>query len=156
MKKPFFVILIFLVVATGLILFATIAKSDGIVNDPSADLATNLVYWQEQAVALAAENKILKTDNERLKQENKWLNEDLADADMLILDLRANINDLAIKVEQMNSLRIQAENALSLANITIKNLEETIKKLSGVRFGLLIGATYDGGFGGMAGITINF
>ena len=151
MKKAFFIILTLLVMAVLIVVAANVVNAD-----PNLDLAESLAYWQEQAVALMTENTLLKVENERLTKENKWLQEDLVDADMLILDLRANINDLAIKVEQMNSLRLQAENALSLANITIKNLEETIKKLSGIRFGLLFGATYNGNFGAIAGVTINF
>ena len=95
-------------------------------------------------------------ENTRLTTENKALRLTLGDDEALIWSLRADLNNMAINVEKMNSLRLQAENALGLAIIEIEKLELTIKKLSGVRFGLIFSATFDGGFGGIAGVTISF
>ena len=127
-----------------------------VVAGPTEDLTEALVYWQEQALVLKQENEVLRVENTRLSTENKALRLTLGDAESLIWSLRADMNELALNVEKMNSLRLQAENALSLAIIEIEKLELTIKKLSGARFGLIFGATYNGSFGGLAGVTVNF
>ena len=70
--------------------------------------------------------------------------------------LREIINDMAIQNEKTNSLRIQAENDLNTVLEQVKVLEEAIKKLSGPKFGALIGATYTNGeYGLMAGVTVS-
>ena len=148
MKK---IISVMIIVITMVFLFPAV-----VVADPAADLAEALVYWQEQALLLRQENEVLRVENTRLTSENKALRLTLGDAEALIWSLRADLNAMAINVEKMNSLRLQAENALSLAIIEIEKLELTIKKLSGARFGLIFGAVYNGSFGGLAGVTVSF
>ena len=117
--------------------------------DPSTDLTEALLYWQEQALLLRQEIVLLRTENERLSTENKALRLTLNDAEALMLSLRVDL-------EKMNSLRLQAETSLSIAIAEIEQLELTIKKLSGARFGLIFGAVYNGSFGGLAGVTVSF
>ena len=124
--------------------------------DPTSDLAEAVTYWQEKAVEASGELNLLRAENQRLSTENTALKADLKDADKTIYELREIINDMAIQNEKTNSLRIQAENDLNTVLEQVKVLEEAIKKLSGPKFGALIGATYTNGeYGLMAGVTVS-
>lgn len=124
--------------------------------DPATDLADAVTYWQEKAVETSGELNLLKTENQRLSAENEALKDDLKDADKTINELREIINDMALQNEKTNSLRIQAENDLNTVLEEVKVLEEVIKKLSGPKFGALIGATYTNGeYGLLAGVTVS-
>ena len=99
---------------------------------------------------------LLRAENERLSAENEALKAGLNDADKTIYELREVINDIALQNEKTNSLRIQAENDLNTVLEQVKVLEETIKKLSGPKFGALIGATYTNGeYRITAGVTLS-
>lgn len=124
--------------------------------DPTSYLAEAVTYWQEKAVEASGELNLLRAENQRLSAENEALKADLKDADKTIYELREIINDMAIQNEKTNSLRIQAENDLNTVLEQVKVLEEAIKKLSGPKFGALIGATYTNGeYGVMAGVTMS-
>ena len=124
--------------------------------DPVSDLADAVTYWQEKAVEASGELSLLRAENQRLTSENEALKADLNDADKTIYELREVINDMALQNEKTNSLRIQAENDLTTVLEQVKVLEEVIKKLSGPKFGALIGATYTNGeYGVMAGVTMS-
>ena len=122
--------------------------------DPVSDLADAVIYWQEKAVEASGELSLLRA--QRLTSENEGLKADLNDADKTIYELREVINDMALQNEKTNSLRIQAENDLTTVLEQVKVLEEVIKKLSGPKFGALIGATYTNGeYGLLAGVTVS-
>lgn len=117
--------------------------------EPVTDLGDAVIYWQELAVKLAAENATLTHENETLKA-------DLADAESVMAQLQSNVNEMAIKVREAEALRVQADADLTAALSQIKILEELVRKLSGPRFGALVGATYvDGQYGIMAGVTMS-
>ena len=124
--------------------------------EPVTDLGDAVIYWQELAVKLAAENTTLKQLNETLTHENATLKADLADAESVMSQLQSNVNDMAIKVREAEALTVQADADLTAALAQIKVLEELVRKLSGPRFGALVGATYvDGQYGIMAGVTMS-
>ena len=53
-------------------------------------------------------------------------------------------------------MRVQADADLTAALAQIKVLEELVRKLSGPRFGALVGATYTNGeYGIIAGVTVS-
>ena len=148
MKRIFTV----LVIAIGLLFtFQVLAACD-----PESDLADAVTYWQEKAVEASGELSLLRAENQRLTSENEVLKADINDADKTIYELREIINDMALQNEKTNSLRIQAENDLNTVLEQVKVLEEVIKKLSGPKFGALIGATYTNGeYGLLAGVTVS-
>lgn len=124
--------------------------------EPVTDLGDAVIYWQELAVKLAAENATLTKRNETLTHENATLKADLADAESVMSKLQSNVNDMTIKVREAEALRVQADADLASALAQIKVLEELVRKLSGPRFGALVGATYvDGQYGIMAGVTVS-
>ena len=124
--------------------------------DPVADLGDAVVYWQELALNLSVENHQLKADNERLVAENMALKADVEDAIEVMSQLRDNVAESATLAREAEALRVQADADLTSALAQIKVLEEVIKKLSGSRFGALIGATYTNGeYGILAGVTVN-
>ena len=127
-----------------------------VLAEPVTDLGDAVIYWQELALKLAAENTTLKQLNETLTHENATLKADLADAESVMSQLQSNVNDMAIKVREAEALRVQADADLTAALAQIKVLEELVRKLSGPRFGALVGATYvDGQYGIMAGVTMS-
>ena len=124
--------------------------------DPVSDLADAVTYWQEKAVESSGELSLLRAENQRLTSENEGLKADLNDADKTIYELCEVINDMAMQNEKTNALRIQVENDLTTVLEQVKVLEEVIEKLSGPKFGALIGATYTNGeYGVMAGVTMS-
>ena len=124
-----------------------------VLAEPVTDLGDAVIYWQELALKLAAENATLTKQNETLTHENATLKANLDDAESVMAQLQSNVNDMAIKVREAEALRVQAD-AAALAQIKV--LEELVRKLSGPRFGALVGATYvDGQYGIMAGVTMS-
>ena len=104
----------------------------------------------------SGELSLLRAENQRLTSENEGLKADLNDADKTIYELCEVINDMALQNEKTNALRIQVENDLTTVLEQVKVLEEVIEKLSGPKFGALIGATYTNGeYGVMAGVTMS-
>ena len=125
-------------------------------SDPVTDLGDAAVYWQELALSLSIENSQLKADNEKLATENEALKSDVEDAIEVMSQLRDNVAESATLAREAEALRVQADADLTSALAQIKVLEEVIKKLSGPRFGALIGATYTNGeYGILAGVTVN-
>lgn len=123
--------------------------------DPVTDLGDAVVYWQELALSLSAENRQLKADNERLTAENLALKADVEDAMEVMSQLKDNVSEAAALAREAEALRVQADADLTSALAQIKVLEELVKKLSGPRFGALLGATYTAGeFGLIAGIQM--
>ena len=127
-----------------------------VLAEPVTDLGDAVIYWQELALKLAAENTTLKQLNETLTHENATLKADLDDAESVMSQLQSNVSEMAIKVREAEALRVQADADLTAALAQIKVLEELVRKLSGPRFGALVGATYvDGQYGIMAGVTMS-
>lgn len=123
--------------------------------DPVADLGDAVIYWQELALSLSAENRQLKDDNKRLTAENETLKADVEDAMDTMSKLKDNVSEAAALAREAEALRVQADADLTSALAQIKVLEGVIKKLSGPRFGALIGATYTAGeIGLIAGISM--
>ena len=124
--------------------------------DPVADLGDAVVYWQELALNLSVENHQLKADKERLVSENEALKADVEDAIEVMSQLKDNVSESAALAREAEALRVQADADLTAALAQIKVLEELVRKLSGPRFGALVGATYvDGQYGIMAGVTMS-
>ena len=127
-----------------------------VLAEPVTDLGDAVIYWQELALKLAAENATLTKQNETLTHENATLKANLDDAESVMAQLQSNVNDMAIKLREAEALRVQADADLTAALAQIKVLEELVRKLSGPRFGALVGATYvDGQYGIMAGVTMS-
>lgn len=126
-----------------------------VLADPVTDLGDAVVYWQELALSLSVENRQLKADNERLTAENEALKADVEDSMDTMSKLKDNLTETAALAREAEALRVQADADLTSALAQIKVLEELVKKLSGPRFGALLGATYTAGeFGLIAGIQM--
>lgn len=127
-----------------------------VLADPVTDLGDAVVYWQELALSLSMENSQLKADNERLTAENEALKADVEDSMDTMSKLKDNVSEAAALAREAEALRVQADADLTAALSQIKILEELVRKLSGPRFGALVGATYvDGQYGIMAGVTMS-
>ena len=126
-----------------------------VLADPVTDLGDAVVYWQELALSLSMENSQLKADNERLTAENEALKADVEDSMDTMSKLKDNLTETAALAREAEALRVQADADLTSALAQIKVLEELVKKLSGPRFGALLGATYvKGEYGVIAGISM--
>lgn len=124
--------------------------------EPLTDLGEAVIYWQELAITLSAENTALKAEIDRLTKENEILKADVEDAINVMSELKSNVNEMAEQAREAETLRLQADEELTTALGQIKILEDLIKKLSGPRFGALLGATYTKGeYGVLAGLTFS-
>ena len=126
-----------------------------VLADPVTNLGDAVAYWQELALSLSVENRQLKGENERLAAENVALKADMEDAMKVMSQLKDNVSEAAALAREAESLRVQADADLTSALAQIKVLEELVKKLSGPRFGAILGATYTAGkIGLVAGIQM--
>lgn len=143
---------LFVAVAVLAMVFCACAPA---LADPVTDLGDAVAYWQELALSLSVENRQLKADNERLAAENKTLKADVEDAMDTMSKLKDNVSEAAALAREAEALRVQADADLTSALAQIKVLEGLVKKLSGPRFGALLGATYvKGEYGVIAGISM--
>lgn len=144
---------LFLTVVVAVMIFCICTPA---LADPVTDLGDAVAYWQELALNLSVENRQLKAENERLTAENEALKADVEDAMSTMSKLRDNVSEMAALAREAEALRVQADADLASALAQIKVLEELVRKLSGPRFGALVGATYvDGQYGIMAGVTVS-
>jgi len=140
----------FLIMAMIMIMSIFTISTTTLADDPMVNITDNLVYWQELAVTLAAENNKLRVENERLTKLNEELTLNLNDAESTIKVLQNSLNE-------MDKLRLQVENDLAISIAQCESLEKIITKLTGIRFGVIIGGTYiNGQYGAIAGLNVNF
>ena len=126
------------------------------LTEPVTDLEDAVIYWQDLAIELAAENTTLTQLNETLTYENATLKADLADAESVMSKLKDNVTEAVALTIEAEALRVQADADLTAALSQIKVLEELVKKLSGPRFGALVSTTYTNGeYGLLAGVTMS-
>jgi chromosome segregation ATPase len=107
------------------------------------DLAGAVAYWQERAAALAVERDKLQEQVARFTEERDRLIADRATLETIVTRLQGERNDVLGNAKAEATLRCQAERDLEYALITIESLNTALRKLSGPRFGVVLGATYD-------------
>jgi len=121
-------------VAPGLMAAAT---------DPIRDLAEAVAWWQEQAVVAAVERDRAQEELARVTAERDALLQDRATLEEIVDRLQDERNRAMDNAKAESRLRQAAEEDNTMAQGLIRSLQEALAKLTGPRFGLILGATYD-------------
>jgi len=121
-------------VAPGLMAAAT---------DPIRDLAEAVAWWQEQAVVAAVERDKAREELAQVKAERDALLQDRATLEEIVTRLQRERNEAMDLAKAESRLRQAAEEDNTMAQGLIRSLQEALAKLTGPRFGLILGATYD-------------
>lgn len=127
--------------------------------DPIWDLAEAVAYWQEQALLAAMERNVLREELAHVKAERDALLQDRNALEAIMARLQPERDAALANARAEAALREQAERDLTMAMQTITSLQDSLKRLAGPRFGLLLGATYDiraGDPGVMAALQFSF
>ena len=111
--------------------------------DPIRDLAEAVAWWQEQAVVAAVERDKAREELAQVKAERDALLQDRATLEEIVTRLQRERNEAMDLAKAESRLRQAAEEDNTMAQGLIRSLQEALAKLTGPRFGLILGATYD-------------
>ena len=111
--------------------------------DPIRDLAEAVAWWQEQAVVAAVERDRAQEELAKVTAERDALLQDRATLEEIVTRLQRERNEAMDLAKAESRLRQAAEEDNTMAQGLIRSLQEALAKLTGPRFGLILGATYD-------------